>query len=147
MNKYEMIYCFKPTLDPDSIENAIKNVENNIVNNLKGKIIKTDKLGRKKLAYDVNKFRDGFYATTYFELDPEKIKILKRNMKHNDNIIRELTIRIDDLEQYLNAELPKETDRDRDRDRDRDGRPRHRSRDFDRDHHRRPRDRDRAEAR
>ena len=94
-----MIYCFKPTLDPDSIETAIKNIENNIVN-LKGKIIKTEKLGRKKLAYEVKKYRDGFYASTYFELDPQSIKKLKRTMKLNDNVIRELTIRIDDINFY-----------------------------------------------
>lgn len=99
MNTYEMIYCFKPTLDPDSVELSIKNIENTI-GNLKGKVIKTEKLGRKKLAYDVAKFRDGFYASTYFELEQEKIKTLKRNMKLNENVIRELTIRIDEKEHY-----------------------------------------------
>lgn len=107
MNTYEMIYCFKPTLDPDSVELSIKNIENTIVN-LKGTIIKTDKMGRKKLAYDVAKFRDGFYASTYFELEPEKIKTLKRNMKLNENVIRELTIRIDDMSQY--SSLPDDSD-------------------------------------
>lgn len=97
-----MVYCFKPTLDPDSVETAIKNVENNITN-LKGTIIKTDKMGRKKLAYDVKKFRDGFYAATYFQLDPEKIKNLKRLMKLNDNVIREMTLRIDDIDELLRS--------------------------------------------
>lgn len=94
-----MMYCFKPTLDPDSIEAAIKNVENHIVN-LKGKIIKSDKLGRKKLSYEVRKFRDGFYVSTFFEVEPDKIKTLKRNMKLNENVIRELTVKIDNPSIY-----------------------------------------------
>lgn len=135
-----MMYCFKPTLDPDSIEAAIKNVENHIVN-LKGKIIKSDKLGRKKLSYDVRKFRDGFYVSTFFEADPDKIKTLKRNMKLNENVIRELTIRIDEPDKYPSLSgqpQPPISDRKPERkfDRDRDNRDRD-SRD-NRDRERRP---------
>lgn len=99
MNTYELIYCFKPTLDPDSVEVAIKNVEGYITA-LEGKIIKTDKVGRKKLAYDVKKFRDGFYAGTFFEMEPENILKLRRNLKLNENIIREM-IMIIEKEEHL----------------------------------------------
>lgn len=94
MNTYELIYCFKPTLDPDSVEVAIRNVEGYITN-LEGKILKTDKVGRKKLAYDVRKFRDGFYANTLFELSPDNIVKLRRNLKLNDNVIREMILKIE----------------------------------------------------
>lgn len=94
-----MLYCFKPTLDPDAVDQAISTVESYIIN-LKGKVIKTEKLGRKKLAYEIKKFKDGFFTSTYFELDPPKVKQLRRNMQLNDNVIREMTIRVDKHEHF-----------------------------------------------
>jgi small subunit ribosomal protein S6 len=89
-----MIYCFKPTLDPDSVEATIGVIEG-YINNLGGKVLKNDKLGRKKLAYEVRRFKDGFYLSTFFQLDPDKIKNLRRNIKLNENVIRELIIKIE----------------------------------------------------
>lgn len=102
-----MIYCLKPTLDPDSVELTINNIETYITN-LKGKIIKTEKLGRKRLAFDVKKFRDGFYSSTYFELDSQKVKALKRNLKLNENVIREMIINVEKPE-FLQSTTPTTT--------------------------------------
>jgi small subunit ribosomal protein S6 len=90
-----MIYCFRPTLDPDSVEAAIKTVEDYILN-LNGKILKTEKIGRKKLAYEINKFRDGFYVESIFQLEADKITALRRNLKLNENVIREMILKMDE---------------------------------------------------
>jgi small subunit ribosomal protein S6 len=53
-----------------------------------GKVEGVDKMGRKKLAYEINNFKDGFYLTLKIEFPEEKIVDLKRNLTLNDNVIR-----------------------------------------------------------
>jgi small subunit ribosomal protein S6 len=45
-------------------------------------------MGRKKLAHDIQNFRDGHYVTMKLELAPEKVADLKRQLKLNDNVLR-----------------------------------------------------------
>jgi small subunit ribosomal protein S6 len=53
-----------------------------------GKVENVDKMGRKKLAYEINNFKDGFYLTIKADLPEDKIVEFKRNLTLNDNIIR-----------------------------------------------------------
>lgn len=89
MKKYELLCITRPNLDMDDVEKAIQNVEET-VKNYGGTVLNTDKPGRKKLAYDVQGFRDGFYAILTIELAENKVADLKRYLKLNENIIREL---------------------------------------------------------
>ncbi len=58
------------------------------IQNYGGKVINVAKIGRGVLAYEVNNFRDGFYASIIMELPEDKIVDLKRNLKLNENFIR-----------------------------------------------------------
>ena len=57
-----------------------------------GSCLCNEKIGRKKLAYDIDNYRDGFYVVTKLELAPENVKALKRNLKLNDNFLRDLIV-------------------------------------------------------
>ena len=52
------------------------------------KVESTDKTGRKKLAYDVQNFRDGFFVTSVLSLPEESVAEFRRQLKLNDNILR-----------------------------------------------------------
>ncbi len=97
MNTYEALLVFKPTLEIDSTEGAIKSVENTI-NQLKGKIVKMDRVGRKRLAYEIGKFKDGFIATIWFELPTDAVAEFKKICQINENILRLTLLRLDNLE-------------------------------------------------
>lgn len=87
MKNYELLTIFKPNLDAEEIDKNLKKIEETI-SGYKGKILSSEKLGRKKLAYDIQKFRDGFFVSQMLNLPAEKIAEFKRQLKLNDNIIR-----------------------------------------------------------
>lgn len=87
MNTYEAFVILKPILDVDNSDNVLKVIED-AVESLNGKIVKKDKLGRKRLAYEINKFKDGFITTYLLKLDPASVLSLKRTCQLNEDILR-----------------------------------------------------------
>lgn len=91
MKKYELLATIKPNLDNDEADKVIAKIEES-VSSLGGSVINTDKMGRKKLAYDVKGFRDGFMAVLKINLDADKVAEFKRQLKLNENVIRTMFI-------------------------------------------------------
>ena len=89
MKKYELLCVTKTNLDMEGIEQVIQNIETSI-KNLGGNVLNLDKLGRKKLGYEVKKFRDGFYTVLNIELPTDKVVDLKKYLKINEDILRVL---------------------------------------------------------
>lgn len=89
MKKYELLSIIKTNLDMEGIEQVVQNIEENI-KNMGGQVLSMDKLGRKKLAYDIKKSRDGFYVIFNIELPENKVIDLRRYLKLNDNVLREM---------------------------------------------------------
>ncbi|HIQ89730.1 TPA: 30S ribosomal protein S6 [Candidatus Galligastranaerophilus faecipullorum] len=87
MKKYELLATIKPNLDNDEADKVIARIEES-VSSLGGSVIDTDKMGRKKLAYDVKGFRDGFIAVLKINLEADKVAEFKRQLKLNENVIR-----------------------------------------------------------
>lgn len=87
MKKYELLATIKPNLDNDEADKVIAKIEES-VSSLGGNVVDTDKMGRKKLAYDVKGFRDGFIAVLKINLEPDKVAEFKRQLKLNENVIR-----------------------------------------------------------
>jgi small subunit ribosomal protein S6 len=87
MKKYELLTIVKPSIDLDEADKVIAKV-GDIVTSLKGTILDTEKMGRKKLAYDVKGFRDGYMVNQKLNLPEDQVKELKRQLKLNENIIR-----------------------------------------------------------
>lgn len=78
---------FKPNLDADEVDKNLAKLEETITS-YKGKVVSTDKIGRKKLAYDIQKFRDGFFVTQILSMPADKVVDFKRQLKLNENILR-----------------------------------------------------------
>ena len=87
MKKYELLAIFKPNLDAEEVDKAIEAL-GKTVSDLKGKVESTDKAGRKKLAYDIQNFRDGYFTTFVLSLPEENVAEFRRQLKLNDNILR-----------------------------------------------------------
>jgi small subunit ribosomal protein S6 len=87
MKNYELLTVFKPNLDADEVDKAIESL-GKVVAELKGKVTSTDKTGRKKLAYDIQSFRDGFFVTSVLSLPEANVAEFRRQLKLNDNILR-----------------------------------------------------------
>lgn len=87
MKNYELLTVFKPNLDAEEVDKAIESLSK-LVADMKGKVESTDKTGRKKLAYDVQNFRDGFFVTSVVNMPEESVAEFRRQLKLNDNILR-----------------------------------------------------------
>ncbi len=87
MKKYDLFTIIKPNLDNDDADKVVNRVEE-IVKNLGGEVIEADKMGRKKLAYEVAGFTDGFMVNQVVTVPADKIDELKRQLRLNDSIIR-----------------------------------------------------------
>lgn len=87
MKNYELLTVFKPNLDAEEVDKILAKIEETVVG-FEGKVISVDRIGRKKLAFDIQKFRDGFFATQVLTIPADKIVSFKRQLKLNDNILR-----------------------------------------------------------
>jgi small subunit ribosomal protein S6 len=95
MNHYETIYIVNPTLDDDSLKEAIDKFSN-LIKKLKGSIVKVNEWGKRKLAYEVKRFDKGHYVVLDFCALPKIVTELERNLKLDDRILKYLTVKIDE---------------------------------------------------
>jgi len=91
MKKYELLATIKPNLDTDETDKVIAKIEETVTG-FGGSILDTEKLGRKKLAFDVQGFRDGFIIVQKLNIPADKIKEFKRQLKLNENVIRTMFV-------------------------------------------------------
>lgn len=87
MKNYELLTILKPNLDSDEIDKVIDKIDADLAE-LGGKVESRDKMGRKKLAYDIQKTRDGFFVNSMISMPQEKVADFKRALKLNDNVLR-----------------------------------------------------------
>lgn len=90
---FETVYIIRPNLDEEGVDKTIEAVEE-FMKGQNCEILSTEKKGRKRLAYEVKKMRDGYYVHTVFKAGPEAIAQLKRMMSLSEDVIRELTIAV-----------------------------------------------------
>jgi small subunit ribosomal protein S6 len=88
---YETLFIINPTISNKKINNKI-NKNKNFLKNQKSKIINDKKIGIRKLAYPIQKKKTGIYQFFEFQSTPNIIKILEKEYKKDEKIIRFLTI-------------------------------------------------------
>ena len=93
MKNYELLTIFKPNLDAEEVDKAIEKISATVVE-FGGSIVSVDKAGRKKLAYEVQNFRDGFFTTTVLTIPADKIAEFKRQLRLNDSILRTMFMEV-----------------------------------------------------
>lgn len=95
MRNYELMYIQRPDVEE---EKRKANTErfNAIITDRGGEITKVNEMGKRRLAYEINKIRDGYYVLTNFQANPEAVNELERIMKISDDVIRYLIVREDD---------------------------------------------------
>jgi small subunit ribosomal protein S6 len=94
MHDYEVTYILRPGLeDAEADERA--NAVAEIVRGQGGQVAAIEKLGKKRLAYEIGNARDGFYVAMRFSAEPPVAKELERQLKLHEDVIRELLVRLD----------------------------------------------------
>mgnify|MGYP004585374427 FL=1 len=95
MNKYEIMFIVKPDLEETSIKNEAENLKK-VLTNLEAKIVEEKAMGQRELAYEIKKYKNGYYFLFVVEGSHEAIKEFDRLAGINENILRHLIIRKED---------------------------------------------------
>lgn len=93
---YEVIFI----IDPDVAENDVMQLSESIqkiITSQGGSITKTEMMGKRQLAYEINHKRNGTYVLLEVEGSGAEIAEVERRMRVNDQILRYMTIRVDEM--------------------------------------------------
>jgi small subunit ribosomal protein S6 len=94
MRKYEAVYIISPTLDEEAVK-AIVEKFSGLVSQY-GELEKVEEWGRKKLAYEVQDQKEGYYVLMNFSANSEFPEELERNFKITEGVIKYLVVKKDD---------------------------------------------------
>jgi small subunit ribosomal protein S6 len=97
MRQYESIFIASPELAEEQADELVKYFEG-IIAEQGGELLKTDRWGRKKLAYDVKKFSEGNYTLFELKAGSKLIAELERRYRNHESVIKYLSVRIDETQ-------------------------------------------------
>lgn len=92
LRSYESVFVAAPTVAPEAQDRLVESFEEIIVNN-GGELTNTNRMGRRPLAYEVKKYRDGIYTVFEFQGNGDLIKELERRYRLNDSVLKFLTVK------------------------------------------------------
>ena len=95
MNKYEMMFIVKATIDETAISGIAENLKS-VITSMKGEITESKDLGQKKLAYPIKKEITGHYFVVNFNANNEIVAELDRKARIDENVLRHMIIRLDE---------------------------------------------------
>ena len=95
--KYELVYVVSPEASDDQVTDLHTQVEA-IVQRIGGSIEKTENWGRRRLAYEIGRHKEGTYVLEVLHGTGELMKEIDRRLKVTDLIIRHLVVRVDEAE-------------------------------------------------
>lgn len=89
------MYIIRPDMEDDA-QTALMERFHKILTDNGAEITKIDEKGKKRLAYEINDYRDGYYVVVKFSSDETAINEFDRLAKFSDDIVRHMTIREED---------------------------------------------------
>jgi small subunit ribosomal protein S6 len=87
LKKYESMIIVLPSLTEENAKSVNEKVHSFIKEN-GGEVMNTNEWGKKRLAYEIQDVREGYYFVNYFTFDPANVEKLDRFYKLNENVIR-----------------------------------------------------------
>ena len=91
MNKYESVVIINPNVEENKLKELIEKFQTLI--NTDGKVEQVNELGKKKLACEVKKNKEGIYVVYDFEANPSLIAELERNYRITDEVIKFIVVK------------------------------------------------------
>lgn len=95
MRDYELMVVLTPELDDEGVTATTERVAS-LVTQRGGEVIDVQAWGRRRLAYPIDKFRDGFYTVAKLKLDPAAAEPLDRSLRLAEPVIRHMLVRLDE---------------------------------------------------
>ncbi len=101
MNRtYEIMFIVRPDVEETDLDKLIEGFSANVTNG-GGEIKSVEKMGRRRLAYTVRKFNDGFYVLLTIVAAGSLIAEIERRLRVSEQVIKFITVRMDEEEKRL----------------------------------------------
>lgn len=94
MRKYETLFILRPELEEEKRNELIEKFKSIIESD--GEVEEVNEWGNKKLAYEINDLKEGYYVLVNFKAGSELPKELERNFKISDDVIRFIVINLEE---------------------------------------------------
>ena len=95
MRIYEELFIVKPDAPEEEVDGFVEQLRGQLTT-AGATVDKVEKWGKRRLAYKVDKYREGAYVLFQFSAEPETVKELERRLRVSDVVLKFLTVRIDE---------------------------------------------------
>lgn len=89
---YEILYIVRPNIEETDLGDVTKKVES-LIESLDGSVQRTNIWGKRRLAYEVDRLREGHYVLTDFQIEPARVPEMEATLKISDTVFRHLIVR------------------------------------------------------
>jgi len=107
LRDYELVFILRPDLEDEAVQAFTDRVAN-LIREYGGEVKKVEPWGRRKLAYFINRYREGYYVLIQFALGARRVADLERWLLLNEDVIRHLVVRLDEAARAPSAPAPAE---------------------------------------
>lgn len=107
--KYELVYIVSPDAADDQVAELHSQVEG-IVQRMGGQLEKTENWGRRRLAYEIGRHKEGVYVLDVINGSGDLMKEIDRRLKVFDTVIRHLVVRVDEAETVAERQRTRRTE-------------------------------------
>ncbi|HET9838102.1 MAG TPA: 30S ribosomal protein S6 [Candidatus Angelobacter sp.] len=97
---YEVMFIVRPDLTEEDVDKLISTLQGHATS-AGGTVQNVEKMGKRRLAYDVKKFSDGQYVLFVLQADGKAIHELERRLRVSEPVIKFITVRTDEEKQRL----------------------------------------------
>ncbi len=95
MPQYELVFVVRPELEEEPLA-ALVNKVSQTISDLQGQVQQIEPWGKRRLAYPIKRYREGFYYLMLVELPASAVRSLDRTLRFTEDVIRHLIVRKDE---------------------------------------------------
>ena len=95
MTKYEIMFIVKPDMEEAEIRKTAESMKK-VLTGKKAKILEEKAMGQRELAYEIKKFKTGYYYLLIVEANKEAEQEFNRVARINENLLRHLIVKVED---------------------------------------------------
>ena len=93
---YEVTYIVRPNLEENEVEERANAIAETLEGNGAEIVGEIEKMGKRRLAYEIDDVREGYYVVMKFKSEPATAHELERQMRLNDDVMRHLLINLNE---------------------------------------------------
>lgn len=105
---YEIVFILKPDASDEIIKGIIQKA-GAAIEGMKGSIVKVDEWGKRRLAYPIQKYHEGYYVLISFSGDASQPKEIERMLRLNENCLRFQSIKLNKAQKAAASQKSEKT--------------------------------------